>query len=124
MTRKALPMLLAACALLAATWHPVQAQGELRVVDTAVMASFPTQLGFSVSATSGVDIVDVRLHYRVLRTGFADVISEAYVPVAPGHSVQADWQWDMRRTGGLPPGAVVEYWWTVSRDHSPPVPVR
>ena len=31
----------------------------------------------------------------------------------PGSTVDTQWTWDMRKTGGLPPGTSVDYWWTV-----------
>lgn len=120
MARRRLQGLLGICMLVAligvsgaTAGRSARAQVELRVVDTAVEASFPGQLSFSIEATSGASITDIRLHYRVVRHSFATIISEAFLSFEPGTSVRASWQWDMRRTGGLPPGATVEYWWTV-----------
>ncbi|MFC2020235.1 peptidase MA family metallohydrolase [Chloroflexota bacterium] len=91
----------------------VQAQGGLTILDSSAKAEFPLQLHFSLSAESDVDIADIRLHYTVDRESFAQVTSEVYIEFAPDTTVDAKWSWDMRRTGGLPPGSVVEYWWTV-----------
>jgi hypothetical protein len=44
----------------------------------------------------------------------ARIFSEIYVGFAPSTAVTIQWVWDMRKTGGLPPGSSVEYWWTVS----------
>jgi hypothetical protein len=60
-----------------------------------------------------VDITDIRLHYSVERTGFAEVIGEAVLQFLPATAVDTSWEWDMRRSGGLPPGTGVRYWWTV-----------
>jgi hypothetical protein len=90
-----------------------QAQGELRVVESSAVAEFPMKLNFSVSAYSNVNITDIRLHYTVDQTGVADVISEVYVAFERANTVKTEWAWDMRRTGGLPTGSTVEYWWTV-----------
>ncbi len=91
----------------------VQAQGELTIVDSSVQADFPHRLSFSLSAESDVNITDVRLHYQVDQMSFARVTSEVYIEFAPDTSVDEDWTWDMRKTGGLPPGSSVTYWWTV-----------
>jgi hypothetical protein len=32
----------------------------------------------------------------------------------PATKVTTGWVWDMRKTGGLPPGSSVDYWWTVT----------
>jgi hypothetical protein len=41
------------------------------------------------------------------------VTSEVYIEFMPATEVDGSWMWDMRRTGGLPPGSKLEYWWTV-----------
>jgi len=90
-----------------------QAQGELRVLDSSAEAEFPLRLNFSLSAESDVNITDIRLHYTVDQERFAEVTSEVYFEFVPASRVDESWTWDMRRTGGLPPGSRVEYWWTV-----------
>jgi len=99
--------------LLAVSPVPVQAQGGLTVLDGSTQIEFPAELTFRLSAGSNVNITDIRLHYAVDRLSFARVTSEAYVKFEPATTVEAEWTWDMRRTGGLPPGASVSYWWTV-----------
>ncbi len=105
----------------------VQAQGELTVLDYSAQAEFPAKLNFNLSAESDVNITDIRLHYAVDRASFAEVVSEVYIEFTPATTVEANWAWDMRRTGGLPPGSSVEYWWTVedaSGDRIETAPVR
>ncbi|TET17688.1 MAG: peptidase MA domain-containing protein [Dehalococcoidia bacterium] len=91
----------------------VQAQGELTILDSSVQAEFPYKLNFSLSAESDVNITDIRLHYRVDQMSFAQVTSEVYIEFMPATIVDANWTWDMRKIGGLPPGSSVDYWWTV-----------
>ncbi len=91
----------------------VQAQGELTILDSSAQSEFPYRLNFSLSADSGVNITDIRLHYRVDRMGFAQVTSEVYIEFAPTNTVSFDWPLEMVRIGGLPPGSSVDYWWTV-----------
>jgi len=107
----------------------VQAQSELTIVDSSAQVEFPYKLDFTLSARSDVDITDIRLHYQVDRMSFARVTSEVSVEFVPAASVDADWRWDMRKTGGLPPGSGVLYWWTVEdargdRVGTAPVEVR
>jgi hypothetical protein len=66
-----------------------------------------------LSVASDVNINDIRLHYTVDRVSFAQVTSEAYIEFVPAAKADVSWSWDMRRTGGLPPGTGVDYWWTV-----------
>jgi hypothetical protein len=91
----------------------IQAQGELTILNSSAEAEFPSRLNFALSAESDVNIRDIRLHYTVDRAGFAQVTSEVYITFAPSTVVDIEWSWDMRRTGGLPPGTSLEYWWTV-----------
>ena len=114
MIKKAVILALVGCLFLfLGSPGAVQARSGLRVVDSSVQAEFPSSLDFSLLAESDVDIVDIRLHYTVERSSFATVTSEAYLEFMPGTEVDVTWAWDMRMTGGLPPGAVVEYWWVV-----------
>ena len=89
-----------------------QARGELAILDSSVEAEFPLKLQFNLSVESNVDITDIRLHYTVDQEGFAEVTSEVYIEFVPDTTVDVQWAWDMRRTGGLPPGSGVKYWWT------------
>jgi hypothetical protein len=91
----------------------VQAQAGPTVTGGSVQSDFPATLTFNLSAKSDVNITDVRLHYSVAQEGFAQVTAEAFVVFAPARSVDVSWSWDMRQTGGLPPGSSIQYWWTV-----------
>ncbi len=90
-----------------------QAQGELIILGSSVQSEFPAELKFDLSAASDVNITDIRLHYAVDRVSFAQVTSEVYIEFAPATTADVSWTWDMRRTGGMPPGSGIEYWWTV-----------
>jgi len=85
----------------------------LAIFDNSAEAEFPFKLHFNLSAESEVDITDIRLCYTVDRTSFAQVISEVYIEFVPDTAVDVQWTWDMRKTGGIPPGSGVDYWWVV-----------
>ena len=91
----------------------VQAQGGLSVLNSSAVAVFPSQLSFSLSARSNVNITDVRLCYTVDRASFAQVTSEVYIGFTPSTTVDVSWSLEMVKIGGLPPGTTVEYWWRV-----------
>ena len=93
---------------------PVQAETELAVLESSTEADFPYSLSFKLEAESKVNITDIRLHYRVDRDGFARVTSEVLIRFVPDTSVAAGWTLDMIKSGGLPPGSIIEYWWTVT----------
>ncbi len=127
--RKIIIMAAAVCCLLLVSFLPAQAQSGLTVTDSAAEADFPDSLTFTISTRSDADITDIRLNYRVDRTSFARVTSQVLLEFAPARQVEADWSWDMRKTGGLPPGTSVIYWWTVenidgSRVETPPTEIE
>jgi hypothetical protein len=90
------------------------AAGDFSVSEAVVSPGFPNSLGFEVRASSSASIVDVRLHYSVERDSFANVITEEIPSFTPGNSVDASYTWDMRQSGGLPTGTIVDYWWTLA----------
>ena len=92
----------------------VQAQGGLTILENSAEAEFPFKLHFNLSAKSDAPITDVRLRYTVDRESYAQVTSEVYLEFVPDTTIDVQWTWDMRRTGGLPTGSSVEYWWTVA----------
>jgi hypothetical protein len=107
----------------------VSAGDSLAILDSSVTTNFPSSLTFSITASSDVNITDIRLHYTIDRLHHVDVVSEIYVGFTPVTRVKAQWLWDMRKTGGLPPGSKVDYWWTVSdaggnRLETPPAGVQ
>lgn len=91
----------------------VRAQNGPSVTDSSAEAEYPFLLHFNLSAESEADITDIRLNYRLERDSYARVTSEVYIEFLPDTAVDTGWTWDMRRTGGLPPGAGLQYWWTV-----------
>jgi len=91
-----------------------QAQSGLTILSSSAESEFPTRLTFNLSAQSNVNITDVRLRFSVDRTSFADIVSEGYVEFTPATKVDASWALDMLKIGGLPPGAIVNYWWRVT----------
>jgi len=91
---------------------PVAAETDIVVIASDVEPSFPSEVTFTVEVESYAEIVDVRLHYRVDKMNYAEVVSEGWADFAPANRVRTSWTWDMRR-GSLPPGAGVTYWWMI-----------
>ncbi len=102
--------------LLLAVFSPilVQAETEPTILESSAEAEFPYYLDFKLEAESNVKITDIRLNYRVNRDSFARVTSEVIIKFIPDTSVAVNWTWDMIKSGGLPSGSIVEYWWTVT----------
>jgi hypothetical protein len=81
-------------------------------LSSSVQVSFPNSITFSVNAQSDASITNLRLHYIVDEQNYAEVVSEGWPQFTSSTSVDTQWVWNMAESGGLPPGAQVEYWWT------------
>ena len=105
----------------------IQAQSGLTILDSSAHAEFPSRLSFNLTAQSDVNITDIRLCYTVDRISHTQITSEVYIEFVPAATVDVSWTWDMRKTGGLPPGSGVDYWWVLedaSGDRIKTVPSR
>ncbi|MDD4859191.1 MAG: peptidase MA family metallohydrolase [Dehalococcoidales bacterium] len=117
--KKKLGLLTLVICLMLVLISPASAQtgNSITVTGSVAKVNFPATIDFSLSVKSNTDITDIRLQYVVERISISKIISETYIDFNPAKTVDARWTWDMRRTGGLPPGAILEYWWMV-RDAS------
>ncbi|MDV2989468.1 MAG: peptidase MA family metallohydrolase [Dehalogenimonas sp.] len=113
MSKRFLGLIATGILLLAAIAPVPAAAEELNISSMNYAASFPNSLSFTLKATAPVEIVDARLHYQVQRQGFAEVFNEVIVKVAPATDVSLSYSLNLRRVGGLPPGVVIDYWWTL-----------
>jgi hypothetical protein len=114
MKKVILPVLVVLLSLLLFIPGAVHADSGIIISDSFTEVNFPADITFNIAAESNDTITDIRLHYSVECTSYAQVTAEVYIIFTPAKSVDAQWVWDMRRTGGLPPGASISYWWTVT----------
>jgi hypothetical protein len=79
------------------------------VTDDQVTFSFPNTATFSATLNADANITSVTLEYGDKQQTCGDVIAKAYPQITPGKTIRAEWAWDMRQSGSLPPGASI--WW-------------
>ncbi len=108
-----LALALLSLALIACSAAAPKPPAGLKVLDSSATTKFPASVIFNLSAESDASINQVRLHYTVEQESYAQVTSEVKLELVPNTRINTQWSWDMRKTGGLPPGASLEYWWTV-----------
>jgi hypothetical protein len=77
-----------------------------------VNIGFPMAIDFSVKVSAFSNITDIRLYYTISRQSYAQVFVEAIPDFEPGSSLEVTYNLDLRQSGGLPPGAQINYWWT------------
>ena len=83
------------------------------IVSSSAQANFPASLSFKLTAWDSDNITDIRLRYDIDAESFAPVVSEAAVDFTPAPTADVQWTLDMKKTGGLPTGAGIDYWWIV-----------
>lgn len=88
---------------------------EITVERNEAVPDFPESIRFEISVSSDTVIETIDLEYGtdavVCGEGVTRVIPEDFTP---GNSVEIEWEWDLRRTGALPPGTNVWWRWNVS----------
>ncbi len=77
---------------------------------------FPNQVVFSASFQSDVVIQKVVLEYGVKQLTCGQVVAKAFPDIKPGKSASADWTWEMKQSGSLPPGATIWWRWRITDD--------
>lgn len=117
----ALRVAVLALALLVALASPggAAAQEPLAVLsDETSTAGFPDALVFELRAAPPVPVERAELRYSVRRLQCVSgaAVADAELTDAGGGEISAKREWNLRRTGGLPPGAVVSYNWRLTGD--------
>lgn len=108
MRTKLIPFLLVIGALLIPV-QPAFAAPRADVANDQVTFAFPNTATFSATLSANSNITSVTLEYGSKQQTCGDVIAKAYPKITPGKTVQAEWTWDMRQSGSLPPGTSI--WW-------------
>ena len=98
--------------LLLAVVAPIQtafAAPRADVQDDQVTFDFPNTATFSATIKSDSNIISITLEYGNEQQTCGEVIAKAFPQFDPSTTVQAEWTWDMRQSGSLPPGSKI--WW-------------
>src|SRR5215216_2045872 len=74
-----------------------------------IVLHFPESATFRATLRSEVDITSIVLEYGNEQQTCGDVIAKAFPQFTQGKTVHAEWTWEMRQSGSLPPGA--QLWW-------------
>jgi hypothetical protein len=79
------------------------------VTANEISLDFPESAMFRATLTSEAEITSVVLEYGNEQQTCGQVIAKAFPQFTPGTTVNAEWTWEMRQSGSLPPGA--QLWW-------------
>lgn len=87
----------------------VSAKTPLTIVPRPTAVKFPNGVDFSVNVFGESEIVEVKLS---LRNPIADTWNYAYMNIETGHNVEGSYTLDTSTNTYIPPGAMVEYFFT------------
>ena len=79
------------------------------VTDNEAILNFPESVTFRATITSDSEIQSVVLEYGNEAQTCGEGIGKAFPQFTPGKTINAEWTWEMRQSGSLPPGATL--WW-------------
>lgn len=88
---------------------PVHASPLAEITRNEAVLNFPETATFRIGVSSSTDITSVVLEYGSEQQTCGEVIAKAFPQFTPGKTVNAEWTWEMRQSGSLPPGN--EIWW-------------
>jgi hypothetical protein len=89
--------------------RPAFASPAAGVKDNEIILRFPESATFRATLTGEAEITSVLLEYGNEQQTCGEVIAKAFPRFTPGRTVNAEWTWEMRQSGSLPPGA--RLWW-------------
>jgi len=96
------------------TQKPVQAAAPtIKEYQNSTILDFPTSITFKADLGTDSTISKVILHYGSIQDSCGNVSGLALPDFKTGKRVNVQWEWDMRQSGGEPPGATIWWQWEI-----------
>ncbi|MCB8977273.1 MAG: hypothetical protein H6657_07600 [Ardenticatenaceae bacterium] len=89
------------------------AQSNITVTRNEAQVDFPQSVTFQLELADASDVASVSLVYEVDKLSCLDANTAVPVPL---NGNQAEWTWEMVRSGNPPPGATLRWHWQIT-DH-------
>jgi hypothetical protein len=90
-------------------FQPVSAAPETDVKNDQPTLNFPDSITFRATIEGNTPITSVVLEYGTSELTCGTVVAKAFPQFTPATTVNAEWTWEMKQSGSLPPGASI--WW-------------
>ncbi len=112
------PIIFSLALALVLTLLPISTAGASRLADISVTddraaLNFPDSITFSADLQSEAVITSVVLEYGSEQLTCGTVVAMAFPQFTPGKSISAEWTWEMKQSGSLPPGTQIWWRWRV-----------
>src|SRR5688572_7768106 len=89
-------------------------QTNVTVLENSAESAFPEAVRFHLEAESDVSIQSVELEFRTDALSCGDgLTSSTPEDFTGGTTITADWTWEFRRTGPIPPGTTITWRWVL-----------
>jgi hypothetical protein len=92
----------------------VYAQSSIAVIESKATVDFPGIIRFDLKARSDQEIEKVSLYYGTNAMSCQDSTSQQVIDFEPGKDIDVSWEWELKRSGALPPGAEIEWYWLIT----------
>ena len=77
--------------------------------------NFPDSVTFRATIESSAPITSLALEYGTDQLTCGTVIAKAFPQFTSGTTINAEWTWEMKQSGSLPPGATLWWRWRLQR---------
>lgn len=92
----------------------IQAQNNpIVITDQDTTISLPDSINFAISAESNTPITRITLVYGANSLSCQGGGASQRMDIETGTTVETDWDWDLDRSGAIPPGATIWWQWEV-----------
>ncbi len=86
---------------------------EVTIANNRAVIDFPNKITFTIDGTSVLPVKTLNLEYGSNRRSFTNETNRVEPQYSPGEKITASWSWEMKKTGSIPPGAVVWWQWRI-----------
>ncbi len=94
----------------------VFAQNTISTDNETLSVNFPDGINFEIEATGSVPIQKASLIYGTNARSCQSAGSKQTIEFDPGQSVKLAWEWELKRSGSIPPGAEIWWEWEIEDD--------
>jgi hypothetical protein len=84
-------------------------QGNIHVDKNRALPDFPDTITFQITASSETEIERLVLHYGTDALNCQGTGAQQPIRIDPTDEIEEEWQWELKRSGSVPPGANI--WW-------------
>ena len=94
--------------------HTAVAQSGIRIIRDEAIVSYPDTIDFHLELDADFAAEDAKLLYRVESRSCQSGYAHQKVDFDINGTLIANWEWELKRSGTLPPGTVLHWQWEIT----------